>query len=319
MDTTTPLPAKPVVFGLPGSQAAAARLAELLDARVASLATRRFPDQEVYLRVDAQVAGCPCIVVAQMLQPDEQAMMLVFLADALRDLGATQIGLVLPYLPYMRQDTRFRPGEAVTSRTFARLLSGNADWLVTVDPHLHRYASLDEIYSLKSHVVSSADAMAAWIRREVALPLVIGPDEESEPWVSSVARRVDCPWRVLRKRRLGDRAVEIDARALDDPEVAGRTPVLLDDIVSSGHTMQVAVERLAALGMPRAVCMAVHAVDAESTTRMLLEAGAAKVVTSNTRPAALAQLDLWPDIGRAVAKALGVQAPGPDPGHCGAS
>lgn len=311
MDTTTAMPEPPVVFALPGSEAAAARLADLIGAGVGTLSIRRFPDQEIYLRVDADVSARACIVVSQMLRPDEQAVMLVFLADALRDLGASQVGLVLPYLPYMRQDTRFRPGEAITSRSFARLLSASADWLVTVDPHLHRYASLDEIYTLRAHVVSSAEAIAAWIRAEVAGPLIIGPDEESEQWVSSVAARVGCPWRVMRKRRLGDRDVEIDASALGGVEVAGRTPVLLDDIVSSGHTMQVAVQRLAGLDIPRAVCIAVHAVHAESTTRMLLDAGAAKVLTCNTRPATLPQIDLWPDIGRGVAKALAALAAQP--------
>jgi ribose-phosphate pyrophosphokinase len=296
--------ARRVVLGLPGSEAAAQGLAGLVGGDVAKVETRKFPDEETYVRVDGDVADGDCIVVAQMVRPDQQLMPLVFLADALRDLGAARVGLVLPYLPYMRQDTRFLPGEAITSRSFARLLSSSADWLVTVDPHLHRYASLDELYTLRSHVVSSSDAIAEWVQREVPAPLIIGPDEESAQWVSRVARRIESPWRTLRKRRLGDRRVEIDADALDDAECSGRTPVLLDDILSSGRTMQVAIERLAAMGMPRAICIAVHAVQAEATTRMLLDAGASAVITCNTRPAALPQIDLWPDIGRAIGGVL---------------
>lgn len=293
-----------VVLGLPGSEAAARSLAGFVGAGVTTVETRKFPDDETYLRVDGDVANGDCIVVAQMIHPDEQLMPLAFLADALRDLGAARVGLVLPYLPYMRQDARFLPGEAITSRSFARLLSSSADWLVTVDPHLHRYASLEALYTLRTHVVSSSDAIAAWVQREVPSPLIVGPDEESEQWVSRVARRIECPWRTLRKQRLGDRRVEIDASALDDAACQGRTPVLLDDILSSGHTMKVAVEHLAAMGLPRAVCIAVHAVAAASTTRMLLDAGAARVVTCNTRPGAEAQIDLWPDIARAVERAL---------------
>jgi hypothetical protein len=163
-------------LGLPGSEAAAQGLAGLVGGDVAKVETRKFPDEETYVRVDGDVADGDCIVVAQMVRPDEQLMPLVFLADALRDLGAARVGLVLPYLPYMRQDTRFLPGEAITSRSFARLLSSSADWLVTVDPHLHRYASLDELYTLRSHVVSSSDAIAEWVQREVPAPLIIGPD-----------------------------------------------------------------------------------------------------------------------------------------------
>ena len=65
---------------------------------------------------------------------------LIFAAATARELAAAKIGLVAPYLAYMRQDRRFNPGEAVTSRQVAGLLSSAFDWLVTVDPHLHRYS-----------------------------------------------------------------------------------------------------------------------------------------------------------------------------------
>src|SRR3546814_1718571 len=70
--------------------------------------------------------------------PYAKVLPLLFAADTARDLGARRIVLVAPYLAYMRQDIRFHAGEAVTSRTFAAILSRHLDWLVTVDPHLHR-------------------------------------------------------------------------------------------------------------------------------------------------------------------------------------
>ena len=73
-------------------------------------------------------------------------MPLALVAGTARDLGASSVGLVAPYLAYMRQDRMFRAGEGVTSVYFARLLADSFDWLVTVDPHLHRRRSLTEIY-----------------------------------------------------------------------------------------------------------------------------------------------------------------------------
>src|SRR3546814_3448530 len=58
------------------------------------------------------------------------------------------------------------------------------DWLVTVDPHLHRYHELSEIYRIPTQVVHAAPFLASWIKRNVARPLIIGPDLESEQWVS---------------------------------------------------------------------------------------------------------------------------------------
>lgn len=295
----------PVVLSLGGSALAAGTLAAAIGAETVAVESRRFPDGELYLRVSQSVDQREAIIVAQVQQPDEQLIGLVFLADALRDLGARRIGLVLPYLPYMRQDARFRPGEAITSRSCGRLLSGCADWLVTVDPHLHRHASLDAVYSMRTEVVASAEAIAQWIEREVDRPLIIGPDEESEQWVARVAELAACPWRVMRKQRHGDRDVDVHADAWrPDASLLGRTPVLLDDIVSSGHTMRAAVEHLAALGWPDAVCIAVHGVHAEATRGLLQEAGAKTLVTCNTLPGEGPQIDLWPWMAQAVCRML---------------
>ncbi|WP_164119514.1 ribose-phosphate pyrophosphokinase-like domain-containing protein, partial [Stenotrophomonas maltophilia] len=83
-----------------------------------------------------------------LAQPNEKILPLIFAAATARELGAARVGLVAPYLAYMRQDRRFNPGEAVTSRQMAHLVSGAFDWMVTVDPHLHRYSDLSEIYSI---------------------------------------------------------------------------------------------------------------------------------------------------------------------------
>src|SRR5690606_29301909 len=112
----------------------------------APLHAHTFPDGETLVRVDAPVAGRPVAIVARLDHPDAKTLALLFAADAVRELGAAGVGLVAPYLPYMRQDHRFHPGEAITSRSYARLLSRSFDFLVTVDPHLHRWHSLAEIY-----------------------------------------------------------------------------------------------------------------------------------------------------------------------------
>ena len=179
---------------------------------------------------------------------------LLFAAATARELGASRVGLVAPYLAYMRQDRRFKPGEAVTSRQVARLLSDAFDWLVTVDPHLHRYSSLADIYSIPTHVVHAAPLIAEWIKANVTNPLIIGPDSESEQWVAAVASDVGAPYSVLEKVRHGDRDVEIRLKDLE--QWKGRTPVLVDDIISTGRTMIEAVRlsvfaRMAIPGMRR--------------------------------------------------------------------
>jgi len=271
-----------LVFALPGNETLAAALAGKLDAVIGELVVRRFPDGETYLRFATPVAGCKVVLACSLHHPDEQAMPLLFAAATARELGAVAVGLVAPYLGYMRQDKRFNTGEAVTSALFAKMLSRHIDWLVTMDPHLHRWTSLDEIYSVPSTVVPAAPLLAEWIRAHVTAPVLIGPDAESEQWVSAVARDADAPHVVLEKTRRGDRDVSV---SIPDPAVLrGRTPVLVDDIISTGRTMIAAARHALAQGLPAPVCLGVHAVFSGDAREALLAAGAARVVTTNTIP-----------------------------------
>jgi ribose-phosphate pyrophosphokinase len=179
---------KPLVFHLPGDEAFAEGLVRALRAERAALQLHRFPDGESLVRLDADVTGRTVVIVASLAQPDVKALPLLFAADAARDLGATRVLLAAPYLAYLRQDRRFNTGEAITSRTFAALVSTVFDGVVTVDPHLHRYHSLGEIYRVPTRVVQSAPAIAAWVAANVDKPVLIGPDAESEQWVQEVAR-----------------------------------------------------------------------------------------------------------------------------------
>jgi ribose-phosphate pyrophosphokinase len=288
------------IVALPGADATAGRLAALLGARSCPLDTRRFPDGERYLRLEAEVLGATAVIVGHLQPPDEQALALWFLADALRDLGARRVGLALPYLPYMRQDARFQPGEAVTSAAFGRLLSIAVDWLVTVDPHLHRHKSLDEVCTIPSTVVPSAPAIAQWVREQVERPLIVGPDEESEQWAAEVAGLVGCPYRVLRKQRQGDRQVRLEAPSLAGLQAC--TPVQVDDIVSSGQTMAQAARLLCEAGMAAPLCIAVHGVFADGARKALRAAGAGRIVTCNTLPGDGEQIDVLPAVAHAVAE-----------------
>jgi ribose-phosphate pyrophosphokinase len=218
--------------------------------------------------------------VETLREPDSMLLPVVFLADAARDHGATRVGLVAPYLAYMRQDVRFRPGEAVTSKSFARLLSSTFDWLVTVDPHLHRYGSLGELYTIPTSVVHAASLIAVWVRDHIPDALLVGPDSESEQWVADVASRAGVPSIVLVKTRHGDRDVEVSVP--DVERWRDRTPVLVDDIVSTARTMIATVRHLLRAGMRPPVCIGVHAVFAGSAYEDLVAAGAGRVVTCNT-------------------------------------
>lgn len=287
-----------LILPLPGSDDLAASIAQRLDESLGTLAWRRFPDGESYIRLHEDPQGRDVVILARLDHPDDKLASLLFAADLVRELGARRVGLVCPYLPYMRQDMRFSPGEAVTSRPFARWISAEFDWLVTVDPHLHRYARLDEIYSIDSQVVEAAPALADWIAAQVDDPVLIGPDGESEQWVSAVAALRDLPWRVFSKKRHGDRNVSLQLPDLAG--LAGHTPVLVDDIISSGTTMAEAARHLTEAGFRAPLAVGVHGLFGEHARETLASAGLARIVCTNTVDVPEASIDLAPLLAEAV-------------------
>ena len=250
-----------LILPLPSNDTFAAALADCCGAELGQIETRHFPDGESYVRIHANPAGRSVDLVCTLARPDPGFLPLVFAADAARELGAREVNLVAPYLAYMRQDKRFHPGESVSSLAFARLLSSTFDRLLTVDPHLHRYPSLSALYTIPTTTLHAAPLLADWIAANVETPLIVGPDEESEQWAAAIARRIDAPHVVLSKTRHGDRNVEITATDLS--AWRAHTPVLVDDITSSGRTLAAAARKLVEHGLRQPVCTVVHALFAE--------------------------------------------------------
>lgn len=271
---------KPIVFFLVESSVIGKRIIEELDAESGEMILRRFPDEEWYIKINSDVKNRELIMVASLNQPDKKLLPILFWARTARELGAVKIGLIAPYLAYLRQDTQFQSGEGITSKYFATLLSEHMDWLITVDPHLHRYKSLNEIYAMPTLVLHATSDIAKWIQMHVKKPILIGPDSESEQWVSEIAKQARAPYLIAEKRRRGDKDVHVSIPHIENFE--SFTPVLVDDIISTARTMAAAAAHLKKQKMELIYCIAVHAIFAEDAYPILLEAGASHVVTCNT-------------------------------------
>jgi ribose-phosphate pyrophosphokinase len=267
----------PVLIALPDGLDHARRVAQRLDVEVLIPEIRRFPDGERYVRLERETLPPEVAIVGNLIH--DSFLEIAFLAGTARDLGARRVGVVAPYLAYMRQDHRFQPGEGVTARYFGTLVSGVVDWMVTVDPHLHRYDSLTSVYSIPTTVVRAASAIAEWVAKEIHKPVLVGPDAESVQWVSAVAERCGAPYVILEKTRRGDRDVSVSS-----PEYPwnGHTPIIIDDIVSTGRTMLEATKQLRAAGSAAPMCIAIHAVFADAVSDELVAAGARGIITCDT-------------------------------------
>lgn len=286
-----------LLFSMPGQQVLSESLLARSGWTAGQMILRHFPDGETYIRVLDEVSGRDVAILCQLHQPDSRVLPLLLLADTLRDLGARRVGLIAPYLAYMRQDKRFNDGEGVSSHYFARLISQHMHWLLTVDPHLHRIHRLDEVYSIPARSLTAVQPIAQWIKDNITRPLVIGPDSESEQWAARVADAAACPWEVLQKQRFGDRDVQVSLPHVEN--YLDRTPVLVDDIISTGKTMIQAANHLTRAGMKGPVCIAVHGIFAQGALTEM-QANGLQVVTTNSIADASNQIDLAPLLAQAL-------------------
>ncbi|TPQ32476.1 phosphoribosylpyrophosphate synthetase [Bradyrhizobium guangdongense] len=268
---------------LPFGGDAARRLASRLGLPCHEISLHRFPDGE--LRVTVGPAAPTTILHASLDQPNEKLIALLFAAEALRRNGAKRLVLVAPYLCYMRQDIAFHAGEAVSQRAIGRLLATIMDRIVTVDAHLHRTPDISAVFpGIEAENLSAMPAMATALAEAGVDPatMLIGPDAESEPWVSDLASRLGLQHMVARKTRRGDRSVDI--AFTDRDRIAGRPALLVDDIVSSGGTLMVAARTLTALGASRVDAVVTHALFPPEMVKTFADAGIRSIRSTDSVP-----------------------------------
>lgn len=277
--------------------AAALRLAAAAGIEALPMARHRFPDGELKLRLPAALP--PRVIVFRTLdRPDTKLVELLLCARTARELGAVQLTLVAPYLAYMRQDIAFEPGEAVSQRIVGGFIAWLFDAVVTVDPHLHRTASLQEAVPVRYAVaLSGAPLLGDWIAARVPQAVLVGPDAESLRWIAQAAQRHQLGFAVCSKLRHGDLSVDISLPPVD---VNGRSVVLLDDVASSGRTLARAALLLRGAGAATVDAAVTHALFAGDALACMHEAGIRNVWTTDC----IAHTSNVVDMAPALAEAL---------------
>jgi ribose-phosphate pyrophosphokinase len=249
------------------------------DFETADFILRDFPDGESYIKINTDIKNREIIIMASLDKPNSKILSLLLLAKTIKEQGAKSITLVSPYLPYMRQDKIFHAGEGLGSKYFAELISHYFDKIITIDPHLHRYKLLSEIYTIKNIVLHATHEIAEYIKT-LKNPVIIGPDGESEQWAKEIAEKVKAPYVIAQKKRHGDYEVEMEIPGLE--KFKNHTPVLIDDIISTAQTMIVAAKYIKSLKLPPPICIGVHAVFAGNAYENLVSAGVEAIITCNT-------------------------------------
>ncbi len=270
-----------LILTFPEYREPARRLADHAGIPFREIELHRFPDGESRVRLPERLPE-EVIICRSLDDPNHKLVELLLAAATARELGVSGLTLVAPYLCYMRQDKAFQPGEAVSQRIIGHQLAQWFDTLVTVDPHLHRVHRLGEVVpGTEALTLTAAEPIAEFIGTTYADPLLVGPDEESEQWVAAVARRQGLEYLVGRKRRHSDYSVEI---TLPPSACAGRDLILLDDVASTGRTLEFAAHALQACEPASLSVVVTHALFVGDALERLARAGVSRIWSTDSIP-----------------------------------
>lgn len=259
----------------------AAAVAAALGRTRAPCTIERFPDGELR-PVVGEVRGEDVYVVAPIAPPaNEHLVELLLLLDACRRAGAGRTTAVVPYFAYARQDRRVRSGEALGARVVADALAASgAERLVVVDPHT---AALEAMCPMPVETLSAVPVLSAGLAGLLTEDTVlVAPDLGAVKLAERYARRLSLPVAVVRKVRVS--GTEVRAHELVG-EVTDRPSVVVDDMISTGATIEAAARVLRAHGARDGVSVAAtHGVLAAGAAARLSAVGSRILLTDTLRP-----------------------------------
>lgn len=279
-----------IVIGGSNSRALAKSVAKRIKAPYSELFVDHFPDGELRIKFNDDISGAHVIIIDSLLpNPNESLMELVFAVHTAKDLGASKVTAVAPYLAYMRQDKRFHPGECVSAHVMAKLLSA-ANHVIAIDPHLHRIKRLQDIFTCKATSLTADPVFADYIHKTHPNAIIMGPDGESSQWAKTIADRIRQESIILSKKRYTATKVRTIIHA-PPAHFKGRDVVIVDDIISTGNTMIEPIKQLKKFGARKITCICVHGVFAKNALQRLKKLGA-QVISTNTIENPAAKIDV---------------------------
>lgn len=271
----------PVIYTFPAYQQQGKQLANSLNLPYFDIKIHHFPDKESLVTLPPQ-KNKHIIFCLSLDYPNNKLIELFLAVKTARQLGAKRLSLMAPYLCYMRQDKSFQAEEAISQQIIGEWLSELFDDLITVDPHLHRVSSLDDVIPNTNNIILSAtQLLGEFVKSLKNKVLLMGPDEESLQWVKQVATISNSSYSVATKTRHSDTHVSIQ---LPEINFKNQHIILVDDVISTGNTVAQTAIQLYAAGAAQVDVLVTHALFSKTAMDTLKKAKIKNIYSSDSIP-----------------------------------
>jgi len=232
--------------------ALAENLAEVLGIGLVERELKRFPDDELYIRLSDRIEG-EDIIIVQSTYPDNNALEFLLLSGLARDNGARSVTGVIPYFGYARQDKVFKEGESFSARTMAKHIQKDLDHVICVN--LHKEATLNEFDDIESSANVSVMGVVGEFLKNSGVDFVLSPDKGAIDYAKGAAETAGCGFDNLEKTRIDGNTVVMTSKELD---VRGKVVCIVDDIIATGGTILKAQETLRRQGAREVMACCAH-------------------------------------------------------------
>lgn len=277
-----------LIATFPETKAIAKKVASSLNARYTEIFVEDFPDSEFHLKLRENPRNKTVIIINSLAgEPDRKLVETILAAGVAKDYKAKKIILVATYLPYLRQDKSFTKYESFSSKHIIELLK-NFDKILVVDPHLHRIKHLQQLSS-KATQLSANKLVAGYIKKRFKNDfIIIGPDEESAQWSRTIAKMLKKKVVILKKHRFSAEKIIQKKKPLEH----AKNIIFIDDIISTGHTLEGALKMAKKQGAKKLVCIGIHGLLVKGADKRIKKY--AELITTNTIPNKYAKIDVSP-------------------------
>ncbi len=243
---------------------------------------KSFADGEIYIQIQESIRGCDVYLIQPTCHPvNDHLMELMIMIDACRRASARQITAVLPYYGYARADRKTAGRESITAKLVANLITqAGADRVLAMDLHSAQIQGYFDIPF--DHVYGSPVLIDYLASKQLTDLVVVSPDVGGVARARAFAKKLnDAPLAIIDKRRQAHNVAEV-LNVIGD--VAGKTAVLVDDMIDTGGTISEGARLLRQEGARQVYACATHAVFSPPASERLSSGVFEEVIVTNTLP-----------------------------------